>query len=451
MSSIYFSFFLFLSLTTWLLSWRFISKEARIISLIYSLFYVGTTLIGATIIGLTDGNILDRFQLTWGLNVDLIKSTDTFKYWCILYAPLIILPITLLQFKAQKHTNQESTIARSHRVKKINFKVDILTYSISLLFFTAFCFLKMYASGYLTNLANWRILEGDYQSLIQARIDTIYAVGASFYGVTYMSLPALSHIALYQVAKARGNKIVWCILFFLSFCIIALLSLSILQKAAVIIYGLSILIGFIFLNFIKRWMLPFILPIVGWFTFSFLNFLQSFMAREWDSLQGFFLIILRTASSFPFYINLYPEVLPYSGIDIGLDIIGLDKYPIDNLIVFDYMYPSVIWTQGAVAAAAHVRAYAQGGIIYAMVTLVLIGFFIKILAQLGKRLSKQPNPILYALYIQGGIIFLYYISQGAIRDALLVSYGVKWVFIGLMTVVIFQMVCSGFKTDMAQK
>jgi hypothetical protein len=431
MSLIYFSFFSLLALTVWVISWKFISREAHTLLLLYSSFYIVSTLIGATIIGLTDSSILDGFQWTWGLDIGRIKNTDTFKYWYVLYAPLVVTPLILLQVKHKnKYIQNFNLLSNTSQYSKL-LNTDILSFSIALLILAIYCLFNMYKYGYSPSLANWKALGGDYQALIQARTAMISTLGGDFYGVVYMSLPTLSQMALYQAIKTKKDKIVWFFLFGLSFFIITVLSVSILQKAALLIYYLSLTVSLIILRVIKRWMFPIALPIVIWLFFYILNFLQSFMSNNWDSLQGLSLVFLRTASSFPFYINLYPDILPYSGIDIGLDMVGLDKYPSDNLIVFNYMYPSVTWIQGSVAAAAHVRAYSQGGLIYALFTLVLIGLVIRLLARLGKKLNQLQSPLLYSLYIQGGIISLYYINQGSIRDVLLVSYGVKWVLVGL--------------------
>jgi hypothetical protein len=94
----------------------------------------------------------------------------------------------------------------------------------------------------------------------------------------------------------------------------------------------------------------------------------------------------------------------------------------DNVRVFQYMYPQVLWVQGAAAAPAHVRAFAQGGFTAAIFVLLLTGVLI---ALIGRLKNVSDRPLLFGLYIQG-LICLYFLTQTSLRGAFIESYGLKY-------------------------
>jgi hypothetical protein len=104
----------------------------------------------------------------------------------------------------------------------------------------------------------------------------------------------------------------------------------------------------------------------------------------------------------------------------------------DNLVIFDYMYPGVYWTQGAAAGASHIRAYTQGGVVWACVAVVITWLFIRLLGRMRKSLS---GPVGFAVLVQSGVT-LYYLTQTSLRGAVLESYGLIWGVIPLVALVL---------------
>src|SRR5262249_46525153 len=113
-----------------------------------------------------------------------------------------------------------------------------------------------------------------------------------------------------------------------------------------------------------------------------LTVLQSFFTANWTMADSAKLVVYRMAASYPYYLSLYPEVIPYCGIDCGLHLLGLAEPKTDALDVWSYMYPRDRWVQGMTPAAAHVRAYAEAGVPYSLAMMVAIGAIIHAISQL---------------------------------------------------------------------
>ena len=154
---------------------------------------------------------------------------------------------------------------------------------------------------------------------------------------------------------------------------------------------------------------------------------QYFIKPDWSILDSIYLILFRVASSFPFYYALYPKVLSYTGIYLGIPIFGFGAAPHDNQVVWSYMYPGTNWIVGAVVGPSPLLAYSQAGFIFAFFTMALIGLFILLIASIGRQLR---GPLQYALYMQG-LVFLYYLTQISVQSAFMSSYGILWGLLGI--------------------
>ncbi len=150
---------------------------------------------------------------------------------------------------------------------------------------------------------------------------------------------------------------------------------------------------------------------------------ESFVTQEWHFLETIDLILFRLASSFPFYYMLFPKILPYTGIYIPL----LTPTPNDNNVVFSYMYPKIDWTVGSVVGSAPLLAYSQAGLTYAIFVMILIGLFIFLISQIGKKIR---GPLTFSLYLNA-IVFLYYLTQISLQSALVSAYGIIGGFLGI--------------------
>lgn len=414
MHILYPSIFILLSVVSMVFLWKYSQPEVRMPAAVYVLSYVVTTVIGATIIGMPGGEFFWQI-INLGLDTSIIDDVSSFKYWGLLYAPLVI-PMLAAVFWSRDVVPMPSGFIRA-----LSVDVDKVSFYLILVAFAGFCFMKLYKFGYLFNIAKSDIA-GDYQSIILLRGQMMSVLGDTFYGILYMALPSFAHLALYQTVKKREWS--WLVAFLLTSFLIVIITLSTMQKSILFVYMISIVLGLLVLGVVKSW----IVPIAGVAGIIILTVIQLFtLGGEWSVLDSIIHVFFRMANSFPFYVNLFPDIIPFQGIDFFLDMAGIGTSPDDNLVVFDYMFPTVNWTQGSAAAPSHMRAYAQGGILNSLFVLTITGWIMVFLARFRKHLD---GPFFYTIFIQG-LILLYYMTQTSIRECLVSSYGLRWVIVSL--------------------
>jgi hypothetical protein len=402
-----------LSVLTITICRRLAMSEVELPLSVYLGSYVLTTTIGASLIGLTSGkNIWAVLNPT--MDISLLRDTGSFTYWLLLYSPLIFVPVFVAILGTKPRTWKIFSKLREVSLMEVN----IYAYAATLGIISTYCFLQLYRSGYLQNITWSFHVAGDYEALILRRSEMMTTLGSAYYGLVYVSLPTLSHIALYQAVKK--STLAWRLMFLCCAVVNVYMCLSIVLKGPLLIYFFQIALGLVVLRVVRGWVLA--ISAVG--GVLLLSAIQSLYLSDWTTLATVSLIIFRMADSFPFYVNLFPRYLSFTGWNYGLGLFGLGIPIDDNLRVFDYMYPSVDWVQGASAAPAHVRAYALSGMLSAIAALFLIALFIVCIAAMKRNLGSALQ---FGLYLQL-LISLYYLTQGAIRSILVESYGVIFCF-----------------------
>jgi hypothetical protein len=388
--------------------------DSRVPIIVYYVSYGVTTVIGATIISIQHGGELWRLY-GGGIDTSLLTDYDSFKYLFLLFSPLIVCPFLFLLFS---HLQTPPFLSRPVSFLT-SLDADPYSFTAVLLLLASYCVIAMFAHGFLRP-SNLLQAQGDYVASIRLREQIFNAMGRTFFGFLYMGLPTLAHFALYKAVR-RGS-LVWRGLFLSVTALFSFLILLTFQKSILLLFVLSLAVGLAVVGRVRRWILFAASVIV----FLLLNAIQIFVLGQWQALQGLYLIIFRMANSFPFYVNLYPKTLPYTGIDLGLDLFGLAPKTNEVEVVFNYMYPSVAWAQGAAPAPAHLAAYSQAGIWFAIVTLVIIGWYLSLVARL-----KRDTPVGYVLFIQG-LVGAYYLTQITLRGFLITNYGLVWVLAPLL-------------------
>jgi hypothetical protein len=383
-------------------------KEVHVPLVIYAGSYFVTTVIGAAIIGIFGTEYLE--DLGWELDTAPLRDISSPLYWGLLFAPLIIVPVV------HALLNEWYRSRLSHRRRTPVRPLSLIAYCLLVVVGTGYCFTLFENNGYLNILGNIADYSGNYAKMISLRTEMMEGLGNSFYGLIYVSLPALSHCALYEAVNRNG--VVWRLLFVITLLVTAALSVAIIQKALLLVYLIAVTVGLLHLGVIRRRML--LLAAVGGFVL--LTLMTSVFVEDWQFGQSFDLLIFRGASSFPYYVTLYPEQLPHPGPDFGLHIFGIGDSPRDNLDVFERMYPSIWWMQGAASGPAHVRAFAQAGFGFSIFVVALIGVAVNLVDRLRQRIS---GPISFSIYIQA-VVGLYYLTQVSLLDSLFTSYGLYW-------------------------
>lgn len=376
---------------------------------VFCLAYGITTVIGATIISVQQGG--DLWALYGGgLDTTILSDYSSFKYLFLLYSPCIVCPLVIW---LSSH-GAGNRLPRMLRL--LEYQVDRISFAIVSVFMMGYCLALLLAKGYLklTNLAQ---ASGDYYASIGLRSEIFSSLGTVFFGLLYMGLPTLAHFALHKAVTTRTWF--WRFCFLGLVLTVSLLTLLTIQKAPLFVFFLSLAIGYVVLKRGRLWVLL-VSCAVG---FLALNSIQLFVLGDWSALQGFYLIVFRMANGFPYYVNAYPRIVPHPGPDFALDLLGLAPKPNTTATVFNLMYPEVLYVQGNAPAPAHVDAYAQAGIWFSMMTLVIIGIYLYLVALLK---TKVHDTLGYVFYIEG-IVLAYYLTQVTIRDCLLTGYGLVWI------------------------
>lgn len=401
------------------------SKCPRFALNVYCISYVVTTAIGAAIISIDQGGSWWRLS-GGGLDTTMLSDYSSPLYFFLLFSPLIVCPVAVVLFERLYLYRQPSRL--NMLLKDLD--ADPWSFSILLTVLAGYCVLTMYAKGFL-RLGNITEVQGDYTAAMLLRAQVFGSLGTFFFSQIYVGLPALSHFALFKAFQTR--KLAWKILFIIPAGTTILLILLTVQKGTLLVYFLSLGLGLLVM---KRIRIKAGI-ILGGVAFLFMNAFQIFILGDWGALQSLYLIIFRMANSFPYYVNLFPRVLPYTGVDFGLNMLGLAPGHSENLQVFNYMFSNIYWTQGAAPAPAHVVAYAQAGIWFSSLTLLFIATYLVWLSRLKKI---TDSPFGYVFFLQG-TMGAYYLTQISIPDFIFTSYGLIWtVFVMILLAAVEQVV-----------
>lgn len=409
-----------ISAVIWGSLWGTIARAARFPLIFYFAVYILTTGIGATVIGLTDGNALIQVDMEagWGLNVALLPGSVTPQYWIILFAPLITPAILFVMFP----TGRAGMNSKSQLLPPTADRVTPAGFTTVLSLFAGYCLGKLFLQGYGFSIAMWFQSEGDFVAMMVHRMALATSLGSVFFGIAYITLPTLAQSAAYEFVRLRSAG--WTFLVGISIGSMMFIDLSLIQKSHAMVHLLMVAVGLAELRFL-RWKS---VLLVFASLFAALTFLMSLMLEGWDSAQTLRLIIYRMSHAYPYYLTIFPDLEKYTGIDLGLHLVGMGTPSDETWRVFTYMYPGYYEIDGACPAPAHVDAYAQGGLAYALVISLAIGAMIRWSAHL--RMTFR-GPIGFALYMQS-LMALYYVSQTSFRETIISCYGIFYAFVALI-------------------
>lgn len=405
MSVVWFSVFAALSIACTRLFCRRGDPRTNLLYGVYAVSYLITVVIGAVVLGLSTGDVWDA--LNFGVDVSPLAQPG-FTYWCLLFSPFVIVPSVIsIAPKTTENRNQAANNSTT--------PMSIPGFALVFTIFSSFCFVQLYFAGALPNMFD-AIRVQDYQDLILARADLLSVAKTPFYGVIYMSLPALCCLAMFQMFRTKQNR--WRIAFIASVLVTAVLSLSIRMKGpALLLFMLLVLGRHVLKGFhLFRMALATLAAFVGFTVW------QGLFYSGWTAVGSVYMVFFRMAHGFPFYVSLFPHRISYLGSNYGLALLGIGGGNNDNLLVFDQMYPAITWVQGAVASPAHVRAFAQAGLGYALFSLCVVGLIIAGLAWLR---NWKTSPYQFAIFSQA-ILVAYYLSQTSIRGILVESFSIMF-------------------------
>lgn len=402
--------FVLLALVSFMLAWHVADPALRLPLAVYCGAYGLTTVAGATMAGVSGIGLLD--ELGYSLDTAILPDLGSFKYWLVLYAPLFAVPWSALFFNRLWRRAPSPAPEQTLRPEAV-----LLVF----LVFSAYCFWRITAGGYGVALGSWFDSRGDYMAMILLRSEIMAGLGRVFFGLVYISLPALSFAALYQCMRLR--TVGWQGVFVFTCAVNAILCLATMMKGQLLIYLLFLAVGLFEIGTIRpRTLLLLLAGVV-----ASLTMLQTFFIEQWTIADSATLIVFRMASSFPYYLSLYPDVLPFGGIDVGLHLFGIGQPANDAVDMFAFMYPTIDWVAGAAPAPAHVRAYAEAGVPYSLLVTIVAGAVVAFAASLRRRVG---GAISFAFYLES-LVMLYYLTQTSLRESIISCYGFFWTVVAL--------------------
>lgn len=400
---------------------------------IYLGFYTLTSVIGGLIIGFPETRELwILYSATGGMDFFGISSTPSQNYWVLLFMPFVLVPSAALAVEvlAKKLTFRGSI--------KISMKILDPGLLVTLSFVLAMLFLTVVdaaSNDRLTTVmgfsSNINFVENVY-----ARYNVFESANSLVFPITYVMMPC---IAIYSLIRASGetDRLAWYVLFGISGLAAIYLVLAVFLKSFIILFFLMVTLA---LLLDKRVGFKFLVSAAttSILIFAILGSLQS-ANSQLDILRSAGNIIFRMAVSLPFVVELFPDIVPYAGLNVGFRFLNIGPDIAINLVLHNYMFPHVTEIQGLAPAPAHITAYAEGGILWAGVISVFIGLSIGLLGQLGKyaRSASAKTVFLY------GCIGSYYFSQTVFWNAFLVSYGFKWALYLFVGMLLFQYIIRG--------
>lgn len=417
-----------ISLLSVLATRRALTATERLPYDVYIGFYTLTSTIGAMIMGLpSTQEIWFLYSLTTGMDVDAIDINADFKYWFLILSPYIIPGpvIVLVKYALGKYAFDR---LRINLPQLVDVNVGRLATLAVLSAMVLFCLYQLYSAGLLGKTLISASRGINYQANILNRVDVFRGVGSTFFGFAYAGIPALAAYALYRYLEDRAQKS-WLLISILSSGSAIYFYLSSFQKSYTLL--LLILLGLVLM---ERRLISYKRALIAGGVLFLLLIGMNFMLVGTSTLEVLATglnLVFRMPAAFPFYIGLYPDVIPHAGLDIGLQKFNIGPSSSPNLDVMNYMFPHTVYVQGAAPAPAQLTAYAEGGVSWSIITLMMVGGVIGIAGRIGQVARSAFGRTLFVCLC----ISIYYMTQSGFWLTLQGSYGFFWALFSLFAIV----------------
>ena len=379
--------------------------------LVFTGFYVLTTVIGASLLQF-DPRLVELLLLGRGIDLRGMPPVAPWLYWGVLHLPLVLAALALPRGAAAPDGAGPSGSGPS-----------LAAYLVALTGLTGFCVVSLASQGYRVSPGALLDLPGGYRDAIIQRAEMMSALGAGFFGVVYMGLPALSYLGLF--AAARTRRPAWVVLTALTVAVTAWLSVVSVQKSIVLVYLVFLGLGAFLLGLV-RW--RFLLGLGGGL-FALLTLMQVLVLGAFGAGQSVVHLLLRLGPAYPYYLGLFPGTYPYYGVDWQGTLFGREftgSAPDYNLLVSGALYRAGP-VQGASPIGAVASAYAEAGPWYAVVMAIVVVLLLRAAGRFGR--GATGSPFRFAAYLQA-LTAAYYLTQVPLGATIWSSYGLKW---GLLT------------------
>ena len=146
------------------------------------------------------------------------------------------------------------------------------------------------------------------------------------------------------------------------------------------------------------------------------------LSLQWSPLAGATSDLLkRYAVSAIEYAVVFPRILPYYHVDLGLDILGIGRMPDDSIQVPQVWEPGSTYT---VSVPFHFVLYSQGGVLVALAGSVILG---AVLGASWAAVLAEPH-LMATRSLLGALVILFgaFLAMDSVRNAVTASYGLAW-------------------------
>jgi hypothetical protein len=426
----YFATFLGLAIIAHSLLFSLGNQSIKLPVTVFSLSYFVTTVIGATIIGTEPGYFFWTSVTFIYHDFSVLKNTTGFKYWFLLYSPLFIPQFTasLLVMILGRYKLNISFLPKLYLLNPS--RISPLAFFISFSTLSFLCIGELSVRGLGFHVFN-SFGSGAYEDLIFSRDKAFVSLSNFYFGMAYIGLPVLLTFAL--ICYVRNRSISWLGNTLFSGAMIAIINLSTIQKASMMIVAIMMLVAMALIQAlsIKR------VLFTGGMAIAFLSMSYSLVGLGDDAL-GFaiglamFQIIFRMANAFPYYANVFPDTLPFSGFNYGFGLLGIGVRNDETQLIFDIMSSEKTAIQGNMAQAFHLLSgYVVDGYPGMILVELLLGVYFFLLARAIAGVKKPLSIAIIAHLVMVG----YYLSQAGIVQVVMQSWGIGWVFLSVATLV----------------
>src|SRR5262245_4930720 len=317
----YFATFLGLAIIAHGLLFSLGNQSIKLPVMVFSLSYFVTTVIGATIIGTEPGYFFWTSTTFFYHDFSVLKNTTGFKYWFLLYSPLFIPQFIalLLVILLGRYKLRSTFLPKLHLL--IPSRISPLVFFISFSILSFLCIGELFVRGLGVHIFNL-LGSGDYVELIFNRNTAFVSLSNFYFGMAYIGLPVL--LTFSSICYVKNRSISWLGNTFFSGAMIAIIHLSTIQKASLVIVAIMMLVA---MALIQKLSLKSVL-VTGGMAIAFLAMSYSLVGvvdNDFGSILrlAIFQIIFRMANAFPYYANVFPDVLSFSGLNYGFGFLGI--------------------------------------------------------------------------------------------------------------------------------
>jgi len=449
-------------------------QPLRMPLLIYFIAYIVTTVIGAA--ALLDDVGLREFEINQPMfrpaDYPLIGSTT---YWILLLAPFFLVPVGAALGRRATNVALVNRLAGLARADE--------RYEITIVYWiacacAAYCLWKLFSTGaYFPGLYFDRTLSCNVR--LMRRIELFTELRYLYYAFAYSVIPIGATIAM--LSWIKGHRGFHAAIFFVLFTAGLYLNIVLYMKANLVVFFIVLLFACILAKTSLRLLLGIGLVAVACLlslqgllgcyrnsfpessissgavteasaesssvegpakelgtacspVFSFVadtQDMRSRMSEEEVLIDAGVIfvrsVIFRMAASLPYYVQVFSSPEERCGIESNsLPFIPRETcYPATK--VGRHVNPGPI--QEFLPAPAHISAYAEVGLGYALFVLLLAGFIVGFCWGVAQ---KAESPLFWAAGA-AVCVFAYYLTQASFTGALMHSYGFVWYLFPIVT------------------